>query len=249
MEALVEAAGAAAWSVDRAWVKRAVALQNMAGQMYPSKENKAGIHPYHAAAAVMAASGPDAAYVLDGGEAASWAGDSVRVNGPGRVLSHGYLGCLGIGPGFAIGLQTAFPGRRVVHVTGDGAMGFHLQEFDTMMRHSLPIVTVVLNNRVWGMSIHGQQIMFGANYNVITRLGDTRYSAVAQGFGCHGEYVTRFDEIAPAMERAFKSGKPACVEIIVDETVIHPVTLSMLGKASEGSREVVIPYYENISGQ
>jgi acetolactate synthase-1/2/3 large subunit len=249
MEALVEAAGAAAWSVDRAWVKRAVALQNMAGQMYPAKENKAGIHPYHAAAAVMAASGPDAAYVLDGGEAASWAGDSVRVNGPGRVLSHGYLGCLGIGPGFAIGLQTAFPGRRVVHVTGDGAMGFHLQEFDTMMRHSLPIVTVVLNNRVWGMSIHGQQIMFGANYNVITRLGDTRYSAVAQGFGCHGEYVTRFDEIAPAMERAFKSGKPACVEIIVDETAIHPVTLSMLGKASEGSREVVIPYYENISGQ
>jgi acetolactate synthase-1/2/3 large subunit len=249
IEALLEAAGAASWSVDRTWVKRAVALQNMAGQMYPAKETGTGIHPYHAAAAVMAASGPDAAYVFDGGESASWAGDSVRVNGPGRVLSHGYLGCLGIGPGFAIGLQTAYPQRRVVQVTGDGAMGFHLQEFDTMMRHSLPIVTVVLNNRVWGMSIHGQQIMFGANYSAITRLGDTRYSAVAEGFGCHAEYVTRFDEIAPAMERAFRSGKPACVEIIVDETAIHPITLSMLGKAAEGAREVVIPYYENISKQ
>ncbi len=49
------------------------------------------------------------------------------------------------------------------------------------------------------------------------------------------------------MERALKSGKPACVEILVDETVIHPITLSMLGKAAEGSREVVIPYYENIT--
>ena len=247
LEALLEASRSAAWSVDRAWVKRAVALQHMAAQMYPAREAEGGIHPYHAAAAVMAAAGPDAAYVLDGGESASWAGDCVRISGPGRVLSHGYLGCLGIGPGFAIGLQTAFPSRRVVQVTGDGAMGFHLQEFDTMMRHSLPIVTVVLNNRVWGMSIHGQQIMFGANYNAITRLGDTRYSAVAAGFGCHAEYVTRFDEIASAMERALKSGKPACVEILVDETVIHPVTLSMLGKAAEGSREVVIPYYENIT--
>ena len=247
LEALLEASRSAAWSVDRAWVKRAVALQHMAAQMYPAREAEGGIHPYHAAAAVMAAAGPDAAYVLDGGELASWAGDCVRISGPGRVLSHGYLGCLGIGPGFAIGLQTAFPERRVVQVTGDGAMGFHLQEFDTMMRHSLPIVTVVLNNRVWGMSIHGQQIMFGANYNAITRLGDTRYSAVAAGFGCHAEYVTRFDDIASAMERALKSGKPACVEILVDETVIHPVTLSMLGKAAEGSREVVIPYYENIT--
>ncbi len=249
IEGLLEAAGSATWSVDKAWVRRAVALQNVAAQSYPSKETEGGIHPYHAAAAVIAAAGPDAAYVFDGGESASWAGDSVRVNGPGRVLSHGYLGCLGIGPGFAIGLQTAFPQRRVVQVTGDGAMGFHLQEFDTMMRHSLPIVTVVLNNRVWGMSIHGQQIMFGANYNAITRLGDTRYSAVAEGFGCHAEYVTRLDEIPMAMERAFKSGKPACVEIIVDETVIHPVTLSMLGKSEKSGREVVIPYYENIAKQ
>jgi acetolactate synthase-1/2/3 large subunit len=52
-----------------------------------------------------------------------------------------------------------------------------------------------------------------------------------------------------AMERAFKSGKPACVEIIIDETVIHPVTLSMLGKSEQRQRDVVIPYYENITPQ
>ncbi|MBI3678078.1 MAG: thiamine pyrophosphate-binding protein [Proteobacteria bacterium] len=247
LDALLEASRNSSFSVDKTWVKRAVSIQHMAAQIYPTREGKGGIHPWHAAAAVMAAAGPEAAYAFDGGEAASWAGDCVKVSGPGRVLSHGYLGCLGIGPGFAIGLQTAFPKRRVVQVTGDGAMGFHLQEFDTMVRHKLPIVTVVLNNHVWGMSIHGQQIMFGANYSAITRLGETRYSSVAEGFGCHGEYVTSCDDIAPAMERAFKSGKPACVEIVTDEAVIHPVTLSMLGKAAEGSPDVVIPYYENLT--
>jgi acetolactate synthase-1/2/3 large subunit len=244
LEALLTASSTASWSVDRAWVRRAVGVQYIATRQYPEKESVHGIHPFHAAAAAISAAGPEAAYAFDGGEAASWAGDCVRVSGPGRVQSHGYLGCLGIGPGFAIGLQTAFPARRVMLVTGDGSMGFHLQEFDTMIRHRLPIVTVVLNNRVWGMCLHGQQIMFGQNYNVITRLGDTRYSEVARGFGCHSEYVTRFDEIAPAIERAFESGKPACVEIIVDETVIHPITLSMLGKSPE-TREVVVPYYEN----
>ncbi|MCC6921341.1 MAG: thiamine pyrophosphate-binding protein [Alphaproteobacteria bacterium] len=246
LEALLAASAKTRWSVDAAWVKRATAMQGFAQQMYPATDAENGVHPYHAAAAVMRAAGPEAGYVFDGGEAASWAGDCVRVSGPGRVLSHGYLGCLGIGPGFAIGLQTAFPQRRVIHLTGDGAAGFHLPEFDTMVRHRLPIVTVILNNRVWGMSIHGQQIMYGANYSAITRLGETRYSSVAAGFGCHAEYVTRFEDIAPAMERALKSGKPACVEILTDEAVIHPITLAMLGKTAEGSNDVVVPYYENI---
>lgn len=246
LEALLAASADTRWSVDAAWVKRATAMQGLAPQMYPETDTEQGIHPYHAAAAVMRAAGPEAAYAFDGGEAASWASDCVRVSGPGRVLSHGYLGCLGIGPGFAIGLQTAYPDRRVIHLTGDGASGFHLPEFDTMVRHRLPIVTVILNNRVWGMSIHGQQIMYGANYSAITRLGETRYSAVAAGFGCHAEFVTRFADIAPAMERALKSGKPACVEILVDEAVIHPITLAMLGKTAESSSDVVVPYYENI---
>lgn len=246
LEVLLDASTQTTWSVDKAWAARAVAVQNMVPQLYPQRQCEGGVHPYHAAAAVAAVGGPEAAYVLDGGESASWAGDCVRVSGPGRVLSHGYLGCLGIGPGFAIGLQTAFPDRRVIHITGDGAMGFHLPEFDTMMRHNLPIVTVVLNNRVWGMSIHGQQIMFGANYSAITRLGETSYAAVAAGFGCHAEQVDRYEEVGPATERALKSGGPACVEVLVDENVIHPVTLAMLGKSPERADDVVIPYYENL---
>ena len=193
-----------------------------------------------------AAAGPDALYVFDGGEAASWGGAAAAVNRPGSVLSHGYLGCLGIGLGFVIGAQLAQPERRVVHLTGDGALGFHIQEFDTMVRHRLPVVNVVLNNQVWGMSIHGQQIMFGGNYNVISKLEGTHYANIAKAFGLHSERVTRYGEIAPAMARALASGGPAFLEIMTDADVVHPVTVSMLGQVEEGSDDVMIPYYENI---
>jgi acetolactate synthase-1/2/3 large subunit len=244
--ATLAAAGAEGFADYGDWPARSVAAKTLFARAYPDHDAPGGVHPYHAAAAVAEAGGPGAVYVMDGGEAASWAGACIKPDGPGRVLSHGYLGCLGTGPGFAIGAQLAHPDRRVIQVTGDGAMGFHIQEFDTMVRHKLPIVTVVMNNQVWGMSIHGQQIMFGQNYSVITRLGITRYADIAGAFGCHGERVETYDQIAPAMQRALKSGKPALIEIMTDPDVIHPITLSMLGQAAESSKDVVIPYYENI---
>ena len=49
-----------------------------------------------------------------------------------------------------------------------------------MVRHGLPIVTVILNNLVWGMSIHGQDIMYGRNRRAITELRDTAYDDVTR---------------------------------------------------------------------
>lgn len=248
LEAFNRAADAYEWRRDSGWAAQATAPQNAMAPLYPTAESAKGIHPFHAVRMVMAKAGPGAAYAFDGGEAASWGGDLVRVDGPGRTLGHGYLGCLGIGPGFAIGLQKAFPDRRVVQLTGDGAMGFHIQEFDTMVRHSLPVVTVVLNNQVWGMSIHGQQIMFGGNYSVITRIEGTHYANIAASFGCHAERVERIADLEAALDRAFACGKPALVEIMTDPDAMHPVTQAMLGQPEAGSPDIIIPYYENIPG-
>lgn len=228
------------------WRGQALSAAHVFASSFPDSETGQGIHPFHAARAVAEAAGPDAIYIFDGGEAASWGGAAARVNHPASVLSHGYLGCLGIGPGFAIGAQLAHPQRRVVHMTGDGALGFHLQEFDTMVRHRLPIVNVVLNNQVWGMSIHGQQIMFGGNYNVITKIEGTAYADIARAFGLHSEKVTRFADLPAALERAFACGGPAFVEVMTDADVVHPVTEAMLGQVEPGSEDVLIPYYENV---
>ncbi len=228
------------------WRAQALSAASIFASQFPQTDTEDGIHPFHAAKAVADAAGPDAVFVYDGGEAASWASAVTAVNRPGSLLTHGYLGCLGIGPGFAIGAQLAFPGRRVVHLTGDGALGFHIPEFDTMVRHHLPVVNVVLNNQVWGMSIHGQQIMYGGNYNVISKLEGTCYADIARAFGLHSERVNRFDDLAGALSRAFACGGPAFIEVMTDAAVVHPVTVAMLGQVAEGSDDVLIPYYENI---
>lgn len=248
LAALDAAAAAEDWPERSTWVRQATAGRQAHEAAFAEAGAEIGgrLHPYHAARLVVEASGPDTIFVLDGGEAAAWAQFFMAPSSPGAVLTHGYLGGLGIGPGFAIGAQRARPDARVVHVTGDGALGFHIQEFDTMVRHELPIVTAVLNNAVWGMSIHGQTAMYGSEGEAITRLSDSPYERVAEAFGSYGERVSEASDVGPSMERAFGSGLPACINLDVDADVVHPVTTAMLGGADR--EEVVLPYYQNVEG-
>lgn len=117
-----------------------------------------------------------------------------------------------------------------------------------MVRHGLPVVTVVLNNACWGMSIHGQEAVYGAGSDVIVRLADTDYHEVARALGGYGERVTEIGEVRAAVQRAFDSGLPACVNVAVAASVVHPMTTAMLGDL-EADNEIVVPYYENIPGR
>lgn len=247
LRAMIDEAAHLNWPNWSAWAAKATSLKNAAEMQYGAVDNQSPMHPYAAAREVMKVLGRDKICVLDGGEAGAWAQMHVEVDEPGRVLGHGYLGCLGIGQGMAIGAQRAFPQKRVVLITGDGAAGFHIQEFDTMVRHGLPVLTIVFNNRAWGMSIHGQEAMYGRNAHVITELADTNYHSVAQAFGCHGERIERLEDVGPAVERALASGRPACLNIEVDREAVHPITTMLLGESD--SNKIVIPYYENVAAQ
>jgi len=246
LEALVAASADVIWPDFSEWADRVTALKGRFAQSYPETDASGGISPFHAAAEVARVMGPKALYAIDGGETGHWAAIHARVDTPGHVMATGYLGCLGVSQGFAIGAQIARPDRRVALLAGDGGFGFNIQELDTMVRHQLPIINVVFNNGIWGMSIHGQQIMYGQNYNAITTLGGTEYAAIAQAFGCHGEKVERFADLAPALERALASKKPAVIEVMVDPNVVHPVTVAALGTLPDDGSEVMIPYYENV---
>ena len=101
------------------------------------------------------------------------------------------------------------------------------------------------------MSAHGQDLIFGAGHRVVTDLAPTRYDLAAAGFGCHAEYVERPEDLAPALARAFAAGRPACVNVMTDPSVIAPVTISLVGaakpqeKQAEGER-VQMPYYDDL---
>lgn len=129
---------------------------------------------------------------------------------------------MGFGLGLALGAQVAHPSRPVLCLAGDGAIGFTIAEFDTMTRHGLPIVVLVMNNRSWAASQHFQEIVSGRDRVLGTRLGDARYHDVARAFGAHGVHVTRIDELAPAIQSAFASRKPTCINVEIDVTPIPP---------------------------
>jgi acetolactate synthase-1/2/3 large subunit len=128
------------------------------------------------------------------------------------------MGTLGVGTGFCMAINSVYPNKRILMVNGDGAFGLNGFEFDTFVRFNMPVVSVVGNDRQWGQITVGQRAMYGKERVVASILGDNaRYDRVVEGLGGHGEYVTEPDQIRPAIERAFASGKPACVNVIMDQ--------------------------------
>jgi acetolactate synthase-1/2/3 large subunit len=243
------------WPDRSAWQRAVRDARNLPRQMFAEAvtSDAAPIHPFRFAHEVVRAAGTNAILVADGGETASWVEMAADVGGGGQWLSHGYLGCLGTGMPFAIAAKVAHPERPVICVVGDGSVGLNFAEFDTMVRHNLPIVTVVNNDQQWGMSAHGQDLIFGTGHRVATDLAPTRYDLAAAGFGCHAEHVERPNELGPALHRALAAGRPACVNVMTDPKVIAPITIAMVGaaarprekQAGEGER-VPLPYYEDL---
>ncbi|MDX1615498.1 MAG: thiamine pyrophosphate-binding protein [Candidatus Promineifilaceae bacterium] len=152
----------------------------------------------------------------DGGDIVGACAKVVDVLGPGLWLDPGPLGCLGVGPPFAIAAQHLYPERRVLIISGDGSFGLNGFEFDTAVRFGLPIVSVVGNDAGWGQ-IRGAQIqMVGSQRAVATDLAPTRYDQVVIALGGYGEHVDNPAAIVPAVERAFASGQPACIDVALD---------------------------------
>jgi acetolactate synthase-1/2/3 large subunit len=163
----------------------------------------------------------DAIVVGDGGDFVSFAGRVWETWEPGTWMDPGPYGCLGAGPGQAIGAKLAHPERQVCLLLGDGAFGFSGMEFDTMARHNLPIVAVVGNNGIWALEHHPMKFLYG--YSLAAELRpETRYDEVVTALGCHGELVRSPDELRPALDRAFASGKPALVNVLTDPEVVYP---------------------------
>lgn len=168
------------------------------------------MHPAALALAIAEALPADALAVYDGGHTTFWSNDFTPVREVRTRLHEPGMSHLGFGLPAAIALKSQRPEQLVVNITGDGAFGFTLNELDTARRHRLPVVTIVHNNAAWGVIRMGQQR--GLDFEMGTALEDTDYAAIARGFGCHGEVVTRAGDVAGALQRAIASGLPAVLD-------------------------------------
>ena len=159
---------------------------------------------------------PGTVVIGDGGDVVAAVSRVLRVHRPGHWLDPGPFGCLGVGPGYAIGVGSAGFGDRIVCVMGDGAFGLNGLDFDTLVRFSIPAVLVIGNDAAWGEVRIPQVGIYGEDAEVATALSPSRYDRLCEVFGGHAEHVERPDEIAPALERALGSGEPAIVNVMLD---------------------------------
>jgi acetolactate synthase-1/2/3 large subunit len=184
-------------------------------------DERAPLHPLRLYAGLAEVLDRDAIVIGDGGDFVSYAGRVIETYEPGCWMDPGPFGCLGGGPGQAIGAACAKPGRQICALLGDGAFGFSGMEFDTLARHNLPVVGVIGNNGIWALEKHPMEFLYG--YAVAAELRpETPYEKVAEALGCHAEIVREPAELKPALERAFSCGGPALVNVLTDPDVIYP---------------------------
>ncbi len=148
--------------------------------------------------------------VTDGGEFGQWA--QAYINAPTRIIN-GPSGAIGGGLCYAIGAKLNRPDATVVALTGDGSVGFHLSEFDTALRYGVPFIAIIGNDARWNAEVQIQLRDYGADRLIGCELNATRYDLAVKGLGGHGEYVTETNELDQALERAFTSELPACVNV------------------------------------
>jgi acetolactate synthase-1/2/3 large subunit len=205
------------------WVEelRRVETEKRAEEQAMLDDERSPLHPMRVYKELGDFLDRDAIVVGDGGDFVSFAGRVWETWEPGTWMDPGPYGCLGAGPGQAIGAKLAHPERQVCLLLGDGAFGFSGMEFDTMARHNLPIVAVMGNNGIWALEHHPMKFLYG--YSLAAELRpETRYDEVVSALGCHGELVRTPDDLRPALDRAFASGKPALVNVLTDPEVVYP---------------------------
>lgn len=171
----------------------------------------APIHPLRLCREVRDFMVRDAILCVDGQEILNYGRQAIPTFAPRHRLNSGTFGTMGVGLPFGLGAKAACPDKQVVVLHGDGSFGMNAMELDTLVRHDLPVLTVISLNGGWTGDPNKERP--GRD------LGYTRFDKLAEALGCHGEYVEDPDAIRPALERAqaaVDAGRPALVNVVTD---------------------------------
>ncbi len=170
----------------------------------------------------------DSLIIGDGGDFIATVSYIVQPRRPLRWLDPGVFGTLGTGGGFAMASKLLHPDTEVWLMYGDGSSAYTIAEFDTYVRHNLPVIAIIGNDASWQQIARGQIDML--DDDIATVLEYTDYHVVAEGYGATGILVRTNDEIVPAIKRAkelAKQGKPVLINVLLDKTDFRKGSLSV----------------------
>jgi len=216
LEALTAAAGPRPWPATP-WLDRLRALRRdwQSALAAAASSREAPMHPAAFFHELQGALPGDVLYSWDGGDFAHWGRAILPARQPGGWLRLGPLGTIGSALPNSLALQLANPARPVALITGDGALGFYLAEMDSAVRHKLPIVLIVGNDAGWGLERELQSFASSGGPTVACELQSARYDLIMKAFGGDGETIGRLEQVRPAVQRAFASGVPYCLNVLI----------------------------------
>ena len=165
---------------------------------------------------------PDTVLICDGGEFAQWGQSMLPVR---RRMINGVAGSIGGSLSFAIAARLREPKAPVFAVLGDGTIGFHISEFETAVRRKLPFVAVLGNDALWNAESQIQLREYGKERMHGCDLTPARYDLVVAALGGHGEHVEKAADLPGAIERALASGKPACINVMIESAAAPVIRL------------------------
>lgn len=183
------------------------------------------LHPATVIGALREVIGPDGILVADTGFMGAWTGALFEVTEPGRRYLRA-AGSLGWAFPAAIGASLAAQHAKVVCVSGDGGIGYHLMELETARRCGAPVVVVVLNNRCLAFEYHDQRWLY--DNRIVPQVNDfldVNYADVATAAGATGIRVSDPGDLGPALAKAMRADGPALVDVLVDKEVHAPVSV------------------------
>ena len=221
------------------WVDKS--LDELKIEADKAKKNGGKIHPLQLALDVQDAMDEKDWLVIDGGNTHFWSEIAINLAGAqgkklGGILHPGTFSMLGVGVSFALSAKNNNPKSNVILISGDGAFLSGGMSIETAFFEKKPIVVVIDNNG--GLASIGQQQerLFESGKRVATDFRDIPFHSIFEGFGGHGELVTKREELGPALKRAIASGKTACVNVKA-KPVLSPIVAAVASKREKSSIE------------
>lgn len=192
-------------SISTEWKKRTGDVKCQGAQLHPDEI----IH------AVCDLTDKETVYVTDVGQHQMWAAQYIKHQKTEDFITSGGLGTMGFGYGAAIGVQIGCPDKRVIHFTGDGSFHMNLNEACTAVSQELPIITVIMNNRVLGMVYQWQTAFYNKRYASTTPERKTNFPKVAEAFGAKGFSASTPQEFEEVFKKALQEKGPVWIDCAI----------------------------------
>jgi len=199
------------------------------------------IHPLKLSLDVQAEMGENDWLVFDGGNTHFWSEIAVNIAGwkgqkLGGIMHPGNYSLLGVGVSFGISAKNMHPDKNVVVISGDGAFLSGGLSIEVAFQEGLPITVVIDNNGGLDCISQQQERLFSNGKHFATDFRDIPFHTMFEGLGGYGELVTKSEDIGPALRRAMKSGKTACINVKC-KGVISPIVAATSDKRDKASIE------------